>query len=54
MNAAQKVRLKMTTTKKNSIVEKADLILKKDMEHKEITKEKESLKIGSPQYERLF
>ena len=51
MNAVQKVRLKMT---KNSVVEKADIILKKDMEHKEITKEKESLKIGSPQYEREF
>ena len=50
MNAAQKKRLKMT--KKYSIVEKADLILKKDIEHKEITREKENLTIGSPQYER--
>ena len=40
--------------KKYIIVETADLILKKDMEHKEITKEKENLKIGSPQYEREF
>ena len=50
MNAAQMMRLKMT--KKFSIVEKADLILKKDIEHKEITREKENLKIVSPQYER--
>ena len=47
MNAAQKMRLKMTTTTKNSIVEK-------DMEHKEITREKENMKIGSPQYARGF
>ena len=32
---------------KDSIDEKADLILKKDMEPKEITREKENLKIGS-------
>ena len=38
----------------DSVVEKADLIIKKDMEHKEITREKENLKIGSPQYEREF
>ena len=36
------------------MVEKTDLIFKKDMEHKEITKEKENLKIRSPQYEREF
>ena len=36
------------------IVEKKDLILKKDMEHKEIMRERENLKIGSPQYEREF
>ena len=35
---------------KKSIVEKADLILKKDMEQKEITIEKENLKIWSSQY----
>ena len=40
--------------KEDSVVEKADLIIKKDMEHKEITIEKENLKIGSPQYEREF
>ena len=42
MNAAQKKKLKMT--KKYSIVQKADLIIKKDMEHKEITREKNSEK----------
>ena len=52
MNAAQKMRLKMT--KKYSIVEKADLIVKKDVEHNKITRQKENLKIGSPQYEREF
>ena len=36
------------------IVEKAGLIPKKDMEHKEITREKENLNVGSPQYEREF
>ena len=40
--------------KEDSVVEKADLIIKKDMEHKEITREKENLKIGSPQYEKEF
>ena len=50
INAAQKMSLKMT----KNIVEKADLMLKKDMEHKEITREQENLKIGSPQYEREF
>ena len=54
MNAVQKIRLKMTTTKKHSIVEKADLILNKKMKHKEITREKYYLKIGCPQYEREF
>ena len=38
MKAAQKMRLQMT--KKTNFVEKADLIMKKDMEHKEITREK--------------
>ena len=38
MNAAHNMRLKMT--KKYSIVDKADLLLKKDMEHKEINKRK--------------
>ena len=52
MNAAQKIRLKMT--KKYNIVEKADFILKKEMEHKKITREEENLKIGSPQYKREF
>ena len=46
MKAAQKMRLKMT---KMTV-----LLRKKDMEHKEITREKENLKIGSPQYEREF
>ena len=40
--------------KEDSVVEKADLFIKKDMEHKGITREKENLKIGSPQYEREF
>ena len=40
--------------KRYGIVEKADLIPEKDMEHKEIKKEKESLKIGSLQYQREF
>ena len=38
--------------KEDSVVEKAYLIIKKDMEHKEITREKENLKIGSLWYER--
>ena len=45
MNAAQKMRLKMTkkkNTKKHSIVENEDLILKKDMGHKEITREEKT------------
>ena len=33
--------------KRYSIVEKADLILKKDMEHAEITRDKENLNIES-------
>ena len=37
--------------KEQSIVEKADLIIQKDMEHKEIMREKENMLIGSPQYE---
>ena len=40
--------------KEDSVVEKADLIIKRDMEHKEKMKEKENLKIGSPPYEREF
>ena len=45
-NAAQKMKLK--TTKKYSIVKIADLILKKDMEHKEIMrrKKKKTWKLG--------
>ena len=39
MNARQMMRLKITTTTKIN-VEKADLIIKKDMEHKEITRER--------------
>ena len=54
MNAVQKMRLKMTTTKKYCIVEKADIILNKNMEHKEITSDKENRKIGFPQYQREF
>ena len=53
MNAVQKMRLKMTT-KKYCIVEKADIILNINMEHKEITSDKENLKIGFPQYQREF
>ena len=40
--------------KEDSVVEKGDLITKKDMEHKDLTREKEKLKVGSPQYEREF
>ena len=40
--------------KEDSVVEKADLFIKKGMEHKVITREKENLKIGSPQYGREF
>ena len=46
MNAVQEMKLGMT--KKYSIVEKADLILKK------IPREKENLKVWSPQHEREF
>ena len=42
MIAAQKMRLKIKTTTKNGIVEKADLILKKDTKQKEITREKKT------------
>ena len=52
MNAAQKMRLEIT--KKCIIVEKEDIILKKGIKDKEITREKKTLKIGSPQYEREF
>ena len=48
MNAAQKMWLKIT--KKDSVVRKADLIIKNDMEHKKIMREKENLNIWSPQY----
>ena len=41
INARQKLRLK-------SVVKKADLIINKDSEHKEITREKENLKMWSP------
>ena len=37
--------------KEDSFVQKADLIMKKDMGNKEIMREKENMKIGSPQYE---
>ena len=36
--------------KGDSVVRKADLIIKKDMEHKEIIKEKENMKMWSPEY----
>ena len=36
----------------DSLVQKADLIIKMDMEHKDITREKENLKIWSQKYER--
>ena len=52
MNAAQNMRLKMKR-KKYSIIKKADLILKKDMEQKKITREK-TLKLWSVQYVREF
>ena len=38
MNATQKMRLKIT--KKMSVVEKADFIIKKDMKHKEMMRGK--------------
>ena len=40
--------------KEDSVVEKADLIIKMDMGKKEIMREKENIKIRSPQYEREF
>ena len=40
--------------KEDSVVEKADLTIKKDSEHKKITRQKENLKFWSPQYEREF
>ena len=42
--------------KEDSVDDKADLIIKKGMEHKEIIRrrKKENLKIGSLQYERVF
>ena len=40
--------------KEHSVLEKADLIIKKYSEHKEIPREKENLKILSLQYEREF
>ena len=42
INAAQKMRLNIRN-KKYSFVEKADLILKKDMEHKKNNKKKKNL-----------
>ena len=36
--------------KEDSFVQKADLIMKKDMGSKEIMREKENMKIGSSQY----
>ena len=50
MNEAQTIRLRMT--KKYIIVEKADIIPKKDIDHKKIKSEEENLQIGSPQYQR--
>ena len=38
--------------KKYSFVQNADLVMKKDIGNNEIMREKENLKIGSPQYER--
>ena len=40
--------------KEDSVVQKADLIIKKYMGNKEIMREKENMKIGGPQYEREF
>ena len=40
--------------KEKSVVKKADLIIKKDIEHEEMIREKENMKIKSPQYEREF
>ena len=42
----------MKYVNQDSVVQKADLIIKMDMKHKEITREKENLKIWSPKYER--
>ena len=44
----------MKYVNQDSVVQKAYLIIKKDMEHKDITREKENLKIWSPKYERKF
>ena len=41
------------TYKEKSVVEKADLIIKKDMKHQEMMREKEN-KCESLQYERKF
>ena len=38
----------------DSVVEDADLFKEKDMENKKIMREKENMKIESPQYEREF
>ena len=40
--------------KEDSVAQKADLIMKKYMENKEIMREKENMKLGSPKYEREF
>ena len=40
--------------KNRSVVEKADLIIKNDMKHKETMREKENMKSGCPQYESEF
>ena len=40
--------------KNKSVVEKADLIIKNDMKHKEIMREKGNMKSGCPQYESEF
>ena len=47
MNAAQNMMLKMA--KKDSVVEKADLIMKKDLGNTELMREKENRKIQSKQ-----
>ena len=46
--------MRLTNCKEDSVVEKADLIINKDSEHKETTRENKNLNIWSPQYERKF
>ena len=53
------MKMKLTITymkyvNQDSVVQKADLIIKMDMKHKKITREKENLKIWSQNYERGF